>query len=129
MGKQEVDEAIQQEFPEVEKMTLEQRKQEYEIHRRAIDQKLDLISTRDNELIELIEAVIAGVIWLKEQHEKEGSISVSYTKKKNVRGDNQANINISATYKQNINEIDTESKTRNFLSKKFLTDRAKSDKD
>lgn len=113
---------VQEQFPEVVKLTEQQRQQEYSIHLKRLNEKLELIESNDSELIKLIEAVVAGVIWLKEQHDKEGSINVAYKKKKNIHGGAEAKINVSASYKEIIDEVDSEVLTRNFLSDTILID-------
>lgn len=115
-------EIIQGEFPEVVKISQQQRLEEYNIYQGRLNEKLAMIGYKDSELIQLLDAVVAGTIWLKEHNDKEGSLYIAYKKKKNVHGAAEAKILVTAKYRHNLNETDVEVLSRNFLSKEILLD-------
>jgi len=103
-------------FPVIEKMTETMRRSEYKNYFKRLQDKLDLISYEDNELIELIDAFVGAIHWLKDNHDKEGSIAVSFKRKDSRR----AKLKVSGKYSQSVNETDTEQLKREFLSKSVL---------
>ena len=110
----------QLEIPEVTKLTDIQKAESYNAQKFRLNEMISLFNANDYELIEAMTGMVAAMLWLKGEHEKEGSISFEYKKKKLVRGALGANVAISAKYRKTLNETDTEILSRAFLDKQFL---------
>lgn len=111
---------FQAQFSEVVKMTQQQKQQEFIDQKNTLLQNISLIKVEDSELIEVMNSVVESLLWLKNEHDKEGSTSISYTKKKNKRGESEAHIVVSATYSRSIDVMDRETLLRKFLDKKIM---------
>ena len=109
----------QGEFPVVKEMTVDQKKAELTKIKERIALGLAAFSHEDNDVVEGIASIIDAMVWLKINHDNEGSISHRYKKKKNVHGGAEGEIAIKATFKESIKSDEEQTTVKEFLSKSF----------